>query len=261
MFKYSATVGCGMKLETKVFWVLFTLSLLSAILILPYVLTLESSVLSETQLSLSVIVLFSILQSAVVFCIAVFFGNILSRKVGFGVPLIESWFTGRRIRYGRTALLSIVSGIIVGIVIFILDRYAFPVFPVLSAVQPPLWQGFLASFYGGIAEEVLMRFFLMSLVVFIIARVAGKKRPGPYAVWFSILFVAVIFGLGHLPITSAITQITGLVVVRAVVLNGIGGLLFGWLYWKKGLEAAIIAHFSADIVLHFLVPLIGLLAA
>jgi membrane protease YdiL (CAAX protease family) len=66
---------------------------------------------------------------------------------------------------------------------------------------------------------------------------------------------AIIFGLGHLPSTARITALTGIVVVRAIALNGVGGIIFGWLYWKKGLESAMIAHFSADIVLHIITPL------
>ena len=31
--------------------------------------------------------------------------------------------------------------------------------------------------------------------------------------------------------------------------------VFGWLYWKRGLEAAMISHFSADIVTHVLLAL------
>lgn len=31
--------------------------------------------------------------------------------------------------------------------------------------------------------------------------------------------------------------------------------VFGWLYWKKGLESAMIAHFSADIIIHVCLPL------
>jgi membrane protease YdiL (CAAX protease family) len=46
-------------------------------------------------------------------------------------------------------------------------------------------------------------------------------------------------------------------VTRIILLNALGGIVFGCLYWKKGLEAAIIAHFSADIVLHVLLPLLG----
>jgi hypothetical protein len=42
---------------------------------------------------------------------------------------------------------------------------------------------------------------------------------------------------------------THIIVARAIILNGIGGIIFGWLYWKKGLESAIISHFSLDIIL------------
>ena len=38
-----------------------------------------------------------------------------------------------------------------------------------------------------------------------------------------------------------------------VVLNSLAGIAFGWLYWRRGLEAAMIAHFAADLVLHVLV--------
>ena len=48
-----------------------------------------------------------------------------------------------------------------------------------------------------------------------------------------------------------------LVISRAIVLNGIGGVAFGWLYWKHGLESAMIAHFSADIVVHVITPLVA----
>lgn len=46
------------------------------------------------------------------------------------------------------------------------------------------------------------------------------------------------------------TLLTPILIVRTIILNGIGGIIFGWLYWKKGLESAMISHFSADIVLH-----------
>ena len=39
--------------------------------------------------------------------------------------------------------------------------------------------------------------------------------------------------------------------------NGSIGVIFGWLYWKKGLESAMIAHFSSDVVLHVITPLMA----
>ena len=44
--------------------------------------------------------------------------------------------------------------------------------------------------------------------------------------------------------------LTTLIIIRAVVLNGLLGLAFGYLYWKRGLESAMVAHFSADLLLH-----------
>jgi len=44
--------------------------------------------------------------------------------------------------------------------------------------------------------------------------------------------------------------ITPIVVARALVLNSVVGVLCGYFYWKNGLEAAMIAHGSADVVLH-----------
>ena len=46
-----------------------------------------------------------------------------------------------------------------------------------------------------------------------------------------------------------------MLIVRAITLNGVAGIGFGWLYWQYGLEAAMLSHFSADILLHGLGPI------
>ena len=145
--------------------------------------------------------------------------------------------------------------------IFFLDRFAFAVFiePITaSQADPPLWQRFLASIYGGIGEEIAMRLFLMTLIVWISSKIKRTPTglPKNLGVWIAIIMVSVLFGLGHLPMMAMFQKITPLVVVRAVLLNGICGIVFGWLYWKKGLESAMISHFSTDIVLHVILPTI-----
>jgi len=97
------------------------------------------------------------------------------------------------------------------------------------------------------------------LFVWVIFRIKKDKdgRPTVFGIWLSIILAAIFFGLGHLPATAQMTKLTGIIIIRAIVLNGILGTTFGWLYWKKGLESAIIAHFSADIVLHIITPLVG----
>jgi membrane protease YdiL (CAAX protease family) len=81
------------------------------------------------------------------------------------------------------------------------------------------------------------------------------NKPTKTGVWIAIIIVTIIFGLGHLPMTVRLQgSITPVMVIRALVLNGIASIIFGWLYWRRGLESAIVAHFSTDIVLHVLLP-------
>ena len=75
--------------------------------------------------------------------------------------------------------------------------------------------------------------------------------------WGAIAVAALLFGAGHLPAAAKIWGLEDIVVVRTIALNAIAGIAFGWLYWKRGIEMAMLGHFSADIVLHVLAPLAG----
>ena len=41
------------------------------------------------------------------------------------------------------------------------------------------------------------------------------------------------------------------------MIEKLAGIVFGWLYWRRGLLAAMLAHFSADIVLPVVAPLLN----
>ncbi len=201
------------------------------------------------------------------FALAIFIGLHLARKVGLGLPILEGWLEGREVKsYLKSILgISIGLGILAGILIIGLD-YLFSFAGVTinvaqSSINPPAWQGFLASFYGGINEEILLRLFIMTLIVWMSFKIKKTEegKPTSTGIWLAIIIAAVIFGIGHLPTVMAITTLTPLVIVRTIILNGVGGIIFGWLYWKKGLESAMISHFSADIVLHVILPLIALI--
>jgi membrane protease YdiL (CAAX protease family) len=72
--------------------------------------------------------------------------------------------------------------------------------------------------------------------------------------WTANILTAVLFGLAHLPATAALLPLTPLVIVRAIVLNGLAGVVFGWLYWRRGILLAMTSHFCADLVLHVIAP-------
>ena len=247
----------------KIFWILFITSIIGVIAVLPYVLSVQSDLLNEIPFPLPIFLLIAITQSAILFMIIIILGLIFSKKIGFHIPLLERWTEKKEVTsYLKSILgISIGLGVSAGILILIGDS----LLSVLGASSLdlntnviPAWQGFLASFYGGINEEILLRLFFMSLLVWIFLKIKKTEdgKPTHLTIWIAIFLAAIIFGIGHLPFTASLTMITPVIIARAVILNGIGGIVFGWLYWKKGLESAMISHFSADILLYVIYPLV-----
>ncbi|MDD4530962.1 MAG: CPBP family intramembrane metalloprotease, partial [Candidatus Gracilibacteria bacterium] len=216
--------------------------------------------LNKIGISIEIIFLAQFIQSTILFSIAIFFGLLLSKKTGFKLPILEAIVKKENYKKVLKDILgeSVFFGIIVAVILYGLD-ILFTFFGVgITTHQSlaPVWQTLLASFYGGITEEILMRLFLMTLFVWLGMKLFKQKQPSKTVVIVPIFIAAIIFGLGHLPITASLTEITPLVIGRAIVLNGVGGIVFGWLFWKKGLESAMIAHFTTDIFLLTLLPLI-----
>ena len=52
-----------------------------------------------------------------------------------------------------------------------------------------------------------------------------------------------------------LAPLTTPIIVRSVVLNGVASATFGWLFWRRGLEAAMVAHACAHVGLQVLGPI------
>jgi len=244
----------------KKFILLWVAGVVSTLLALPYVFTLQHEVLVQTSLPLVYIILLAVVQASIALTISLFFGLKLSRKIG--VPVLELFDTCRGVQKNirSVASLAVPLGVVVGLLIIFLDMFFASSMPTIREVAQGIapWKALLVAPYGGVVEEILLRLFVVSLFAWLLGLVMRIKDVSKSTgiMWTAIILSAVLFGLGHLPATASIVSITPLVVARAVLLNGVGGLVFGWLFWKKGLEYAMVAHFTADIVLHVLLPLV-----
>jgi hypothetical protein len=120
---------------------------------------------------------------------------------------------------------------------------------------PAVLGGVLASvplrfLYGGLAEEVLLRWGLMTLFVWVGWRLTGRPETPPDAVgWGAVALAALLFGVGHLPAAATLGPLTPLFVARTVGLNLVAGLLYGWLYLRESLEAAMLGHAATHVAL------------
>jgi membrane protease YdiL (CAAX protease family) len=238
-----------MAIRRKIFFTLLVASAIGTLAVLPYALT--PSLLEKIKVPLWIFISVQLVQALILSAICIFIGLILAKKVGLGAPLLEDYFEGKGINVPHALSLlktAIACGVLVGIAIFAIDFLCFN--QILTSVneqlKPTLLQRFMASFYGGICEEIFIRLFLMTVLVWGFFKI----KKSNLSVWLAIIISTILFGLGHLPMTVSVIPLSALVVLRALILNGIAGIVFGWLYWKKGLESAMIAHFTTDIVLH-----------
>ncbi|GAB4572964.1 MAG: CPBP family intramembrane metalloprotease [Anaerolineae bacterium] len=242
------------------FGVLVAGGALGAVAIIPYAFAISRDRLAQLPLPPRVLALAQFAQALVLTALAAGLGLLAARPIGLGAPVLEALLAGEPVSdLGPMSLLAVGAGVAAGAVIVILQvGVVYRVAPELRAksVRIPLWKRFIAGFYGGINEEILMRLGVLSGAAWVLSRLwpgaEGALAPGVF--WAANLLAALVFGVGHLGAAASLTRLTPAVIGLVLVLNGIGGVVFGWLYGQYGLLAAMIAHFSADMVLHVITP-------
>ena len=62
-------------------------------------------------------------------------------------------------------------------------------------------------------------------------------------------------GAIHLPQAAMLYGLNVPIVAFVLIGNGVPGMAFGWLFWRKGLIAAMVSHLVMDVVMKVIVPL------
>jgi hypothetical protein len=194
---------------------------------------------------LGVAVAASVAQSGVLLALAVWAGVVLSRPLGLGAPAIEAALsgTGAWPALKRQLVPAGITGAFVGGLLVLLARIAPSELLVLGqTIEIPVAAKLL---YGGVTEEVLMRWGLMTVLIWLPWRLIQKRAGLPRRSYIvgAIVVAALLFGILHLPAAAAMgANLNPSVVTYVIAGNTLPGVLFGILYWRYGLEAAIIAH-------------------
>ena len=180
-------------------------------------------------------------------------GIMFYKKVGLELPLIEGLVFHKKLPKLYPLLIvgiggGIFSGLLITITSLIFQPFMAEEFLQINAsFHPNLAVRFL---YGGITEEIIMRFGIMTFIIWLIFRIYRKLGPAVY--WVGILISSLIFALLHLPLLFALlSDPTPAVIFYTILANTLGGIVFGLLYWKRGLEMAMLAHMMTHVVLVF----------
>lgn len=259
----------------QVFLVLAGLTIPATFAILPYLLHLQTTY-GETEGSASLgweILVLDRLINALVILLLGGIGLGLANRVGIGMPFLEKWMNREPSPYRFRSTVAIAWIMAVALVLSSIFLHNVVLDPPLHAMlekmgitipegahTPPLY-GFLAAFSAGITEEILFRLFGLSLFAWLGGLLLHDSdgRPRLIVFWTANVLFALGFGIAHLQKVAVMGwPINTLVITYTLVLNGIGGLLFGWLFWTFGLESAMLGHFFADVIMYTLIPFIDM---
>jgi hypothetical protein len=231
-----------MRVSRRQFIILWVLSIVGCLAVLPYI---HYMGMLPQERPLWLTILLSAGQAAVLFGLLCW----VSYKIVPKTDLCPFPRLPRDKWLSKIVAPAVISGVLVGLCLFVLDQTLF-YSSVFSAGVVPMWIGALGSVYGAINEEVALRLFLFSLFYFLARKWIKNERTA--LLWCVNIGVALLFGIGHLPAAFRMITPSSFEIVRILVLNGIAGVVLGWLYWSRGLWAAILAHFVADLVIHVL---------
>ncbi|MBN2085401.1 MAG: CPBP family intramembrane metalloprotease [Anaerolineales bacterium] len=190
-------------------------------------------------------------------------GLLFAKWTGLDAPYIRAWLyrQPKPAGLGRAMLIAAAAGaaaggLVLGLNIYIFDPLLAKSMAAAGITIPDIrwtwWEGLLASISAAFNEEIWLRLFLLNGLAWLGGLLFGKKtgRPALALLWTANVLSALAFGALHISNLVVIGLPVDIVTVSSVlILNGIIGLLFGWLYWKHGLESAMVSHFAADLIL------------
>lgn len=175
-------------------------------------------------------------------------GSVLARDIGFRA-LATDRLPGTGLRAYR---LPAVVG--VGVAVVTLGIHAGTVAVGVDPGPPSRWVGdgsfaVVASVASGIVAELVLRFGVMTFVVWTAwtYRPAIDRSVTPTSAWAGVLVAATLGGCMAVPVAIADGVGPAGVAVAAVV-PFVGGVVFGLLYWRYDLAAAVVAHVVASLL-------------
>lgn len=258
------------KFPWKIYLIIVGLAMLAAIVKIPAVI--YSIGATNKPQDWFMISTMSVLQDVIPFgLIPAFIGLLLVNRTGFDLPIIKALLAKKPIRsfFKNEALAALISALILSVVTIIIMLLLKPAVQNDFASrglsfsdfegrsQAPYWAMGLASFSAGTLEEIGFRLGLMSLIAFLggLLWKDTAKRPAGGVIWAAIFLAALLFGAVHISNIAVLgLPFTPGLIGYAVIGNFFPGIFFGWLYWKRGLESAILAHIIFDLIVHVLFP-------
>ncbi len=205
----------------------------------------KSQILAQSGNDQSLYYLITTMQALLYALLFGFFGYILSDRIGLMKPVR---FEKKPVMV--TVGMTLFTGLVLSTDLFYFRNHI-PQIAAMYQGKPSFAYWVASVLYGGVIEEIMLRLFVMSLIVFLAWKIIFRREPKPPTgvMIAANIIAALLFAAGHLPSTMQMFgEITPMILLRCFLLNGAGGLVFGYLYRKYGIQYSMMAHAGAHIV-------------
>jgi membrane protease YdiL (CAAX protease family) len=184
------------------------------------------------------------------------------RLLGLGPPLnLVTGSPEHRRGLGRRALESVAFAVAAAIVVAVIDQLLFGGetarrTPALDAHPTPPAR-VAVTFIGGLLEELVFRACfataVATAVLFALRRGVGERASHVAAAqWTGTIAAALLVGVWHVGMVGDAASGGA----RVLAVNAVGNVLYGWTYWRRGLELSTLTHGTLNATLYLGMPLL-----
>lgn len=160
-----------------------------------------------------------------------------------------------RFRIRDQILTPLFVGVLCGIVLILGDMFFATLHDLGRLPHPPFPASVFASVQAGIGEEILFRYFFMSVWLWIIWKKVFRENYFKRIYWVLAIISALGFAAAHLPAVTvlygvSITELPPVFLAEIFILNGVVAMAAAYYMKKYGILAAFSVHILTDIVWH-----------
>jgi len=203
----------------------------------------------ERIISHNSFLIIALLQSSLLIIISILLGSWATKKINWQDNALNAMAANDLQGLQHAIKTQIIPSLLYSIpasLCFVATLYAV-LFPLLDHNLVVQMNDFSTSslimriFYGGIVEEILLRWSMLSILV-LLGLTLFKQRV-QLAWWTAIVISSLLFGCGHLPMYFATTANPTITTIFLIIgANSYAGVFFGSIFKKFGLISAMIAH-------------------
>jgi hypothetical protein len=193
--------------------------------------------------------------------------TLFGMSVGRLVPCVAAAFIGaflaarssdatHRLQWTRSGFVAAITFAVIVVSTMLgvgwLLRAELPTLP-SDYVLPPTWQGLALLLGAAYFEELIFRFGLVNVCVFLVMWMMRQASASQLALWIGIAVAAVAFAGLHLIPLGMLLQVSPSFLVGAFAIAMVGGIGFGLIFVKHGLHFAMLSHALAGPPLYLIV--------